>query len=170
MLYCAWSKGSLQTTRGSNVSNVQRLHLLMSNWLVSNLTVTRQVAYLKIFSISMKYFQFLIVNQALQFSPSVLSEIASWQEERHNKNTSHPDRQTDRHMGKRIASHPSDGNRSERTVFSYIEGGNWETDRPQTGGMEWRGGFNVKNFSRRTLHNQPYSDTCKCKECKELNM
>jgi len=71
---------------------------------------------------------FLIVNQVLQFSPSVLSKIAWRQEERHNKNTSHPDRQTDRqkdrHMGKRIASHPSDGNGSEGTVFSYIEGGN----------------------------------------------
>jgi len=116
---------------------------------------------------------FLIVNQVLQFSPSVLSKIAWRQEERHNKNTSHPDRQTDRqkdrHMGKRIASHPSDGNGSEGTVFSYIEGGNWETDRTKTGG-EWNGeeGVNVKDFSRRTLHNQTLQKRVKVKNVKKL--
>jgi hypothetical protein len=58
--------------------------------------MTRQVAYLRIFGISMIHSHFLIVDQVLQFSSSVLSKIASRQEERHNKNTSHPDRQTDR--------------------------------------------------------------------------
>ena len=78
------------------MSNVQMLHLLMSNWLVSSLPVTRQVAYSRIFSIFTKYSHILIVNQVLQFSPAVLSKIASRQEKRHNKNTSHPDRQIDR--------------------------------------------------------------------------
>jgi len=72
MLFSAWSKGSLQTTRGSNVSTTTA-----DAKLVGVKSVTRQVAYLRIFSISMKYFHILIVNQAQQFSPSVLSEIAS---------------------------------------------------------------------------------------------
>ena len=61
----------------------------------SNRDRTGQVAYFRNFSIFMKLSHFLIVNQIVKFSPSVLSEIASRQEERHNKNTSHPTRQTD---------------------------------------------------------------------------
>jgi hypothetical protein len=93
----------------------------------------------------MKYSHFLIVNQVLQFPPSVLSKIASRQEERHNKNTSHPDRQTDTWASGLPPIHQTEMGTKELFSVTSREEIEKQTGR-RLGGMEWKGGGKCKRL------------------------